>query len=136
MPPLNSRWRLLNDWALPNDLRDDYCNRDMFGTGTRDWQKAHNLVGQYPTDWLDRYLAWVATKDHIIVPAGTVFQFNRYHASNSGGVQITLQFIVSPDPALTPRKRGGKGRGFMRLYLQLENFNSLGEMEDASDVTD
>jgi hypothetical protein len=63
----------------------------------------------------------------------SVVSFNRYHASTWGDVQMTLQFITSPDPMLTPKKQGGKGKGHMRFYVDLDELNSLGELEYVHD---
>ena len=107
MPPLNSLWVFTEDWPLPSGMVTRYGNEELFKTNLG--QAQLNEMGP-------------------VIPAGTVVSFNRYHASNSGDVQMTLQFYRSPNPYMTPKKRGGKGKGPMRFYLNLEEFNSLGEM--------
>jgi hypothetical protein len=139
MPPLNSKWRLTNDVRMPDNFFTRQDHQVTFGImGAWDWLKSVNRDKEPGKDWIPDYQAYEKTvwPDGLTIPAGTVISFNRYHASNSGWVQITLQFIASPDPRLTPKKRGGKGKGPMRFYVKLDEFNMLGELEEASDVCD
>lgn len=134
MPPLNSLWMLTRDVPVTEALLNRYDNDTL--------QQSAGLVSL--NDWLNREgnrnsEGWVPrwhefNKEQLerlapTLPAGTIISFNRYHASNSGDVAITLQFYRSPDPRFTPKKRGGKGKGAMRFYVNLDEFNSLGEME-------
>jgi hypothetical protein len=124
MPPLNSWWRLTGDVNLPRRFVDAYDNNDLM-------DHVHGLPGYHGYTGTDNYYTWRRTQlpDQFLIPAGTVISFNRYHASNSGDVTMTLQFIASPDALLTPKKRGGKGKGPMRFYVNLDEFNLLGELE-------
>lgn len=136
MPPLNSFWRFKSDFALL-DIADRYGNGDTFQCELSQWPEFKDF------DWSKGQWEWTPAKHEAYdkwkeeqlaryggcIPAGTVVSFNRYHASNSGDVQMTLQFYSSPNPFLTPKKRGGKGKGPMRFYINLDQFNLLGEME-------
>lgn len=139
MPPLNSRWRLTQDVIMPDSFFYRIDNESALGLPSAwSWLSAENRTREEGNKWVEDYQAYLRSlwPDGVVIPAGTVVSFNRYHASNSGDMQMTLHFIISPDPRLTPRKRGGKGKGRMRFYLNLDEFNSLGELEDASDVHD
>jgi hypothetical protein len=136
MPPLNSWWRLVNEVKFPfvgiTYGNDEFLD-NMFGTlRPHEWLNANpGMRDDNGSIWVPLYHQYLADKrpPELVIPAGTVFSFNRYHASNSGAVNMTLQFIASPDPFLTPKKRGGKGKGAMRFYVNLDQFNSLGEMQ-------
>ena len=139
MPPLNSKWRLTRDVELPTSFLKRYANQDLV-----DHRYALKTVHQWldepgnrttDQEWIKNWHAFDATQrpETFLIPAGTVVSFNRYHASNSGDVQMTLQFIASPDLMLTPKKQGGKGKGHMRFYVNLDEFNSLGELEYVHD---
>jgi hypothetical protein len=134
MPPLNSLWVFKHDLVMPHSIISRYGN-DMFEAcyGLKNLHVWLDETGKRnDPDWVPQWHAFNATQLaalNAVIPAGTVVSFNRYHASNSGDVQMTLQFYRSPDPRLTPKKRGGKGKGPMRFYVNLDEFNSLGEME-------
>lgn len=135
MPPLNSMWVFTQDFPLTNEIIKRYQNdvfEESFGlTNLHVWiaEVGNPQFGdKWPPEWHKMRDAEI-TELNAVIPAGTVVSFNRYHASNSGDVQMTLQFYRSPDLRLTPKKRGGTGRGPMRFYLNLAEFNSLGDME-------
>ena len=138
MPPLNSLWVFTQDWAVPALCLTRYGNdtlKESFGApDLHKWLegRADRDSGKWVEHWHAFNNAEVA-KINPIIPAGTVVSFNRYHASNSGDVEMTLQFHSSPAKHLTPKKRKGTGKGHMRFYLNLDEFNSLGEMEPFTD---
>lgn len=144
LPPLDTFWRLTADYALREAMVDSYHNEEL----------AKNLgayinFGAWPTyannprgfGWTDalreeyaKYKAELRKNAHpLVFPAGTIFSMERYHVSRSGEDQITIMLKASPAPHLDPKKRGGKMKGKGRVYLWLEDFNAMPELEQVHD---
>jgi hypothetical protein len=147
LPPLNSRWRFAADWAPPQRFLDYPDNAATIHAETAAnyvlWQRATGLRTSHfdahgPGGWLEQSKNWAAAKRRERgTPEflrGTVLQIERYHVSRSGEDQITVKVLAAPDLRLSPKKHGGKMVGTARLYMRLEDFNTLPEMEDVTDV--
>jgi hypothetical protein len=149
MPPIDSMWRLTADVPLRAGMLGGYHNEELrtnLGASARtaDWSEYETVPGKpYAVSGFwdapgrrDRFKAWEAEQfKGLVLAKGTVLRFERYHVSRSGEEQITLMILVSPDQRINPKKMGGKAKGKGRVYLWVEDFNNLGELEPV-DVLD
>lgn len=134
VPPLNSQWKLLNPYQPADEILKNYSNETLTtGIGLdltiRMWGGNTNVSH---IDWVPDYHHWVRetiAHDPIVFPTGTIFQFNRYHFSNSGSQEATLEIISSPKKRFSPKKAGGTAKGKLRLYLNLAQLNDFPEIE-------
>jgi hypothetical protein len=130
LPPLGSRWRLPFAHPLSPSILNVYSGQDF----RMNIRQVHGVV--QPPDVVYPAFQGLATVPNPaldFLPADTIIQFNRYHVSNSGENEITLEVLFSPNPWLIPRNRGGKGKGKMRFYVRLEDLNEFPEMEPVNE---
>lgn len=149
IPPLDSQWRLKDDWQVPLSFFDRYDNAEIKKNFGLDYLDAHewpeyknSLSGNesyHAYSWWDqdpgrreRFAEWKKEKvkdNPPMFPKGTVIVFDRYHASHSGDHAITVRVLTSPNLLITPKKMGGKGKGKMRCYFHINELNSMPEIE-------
>lgn len=147
LAPLDSRWRLVHDWTPSQMFLNDHDNQEtMTGDTFSSFYQRYNKGDPNPghgkpdyEDWNRRFDA--ARKESIasygfdgVMPKGTIIQIERYHVSRSGENQITIKVLLSPSKFLTPKKQKGVMRGAGRLYFRLDDFNTLPELEEFTDV--
>ena len=139
LPPLDSMWETTGDWRVVRSFTGRYGNGEfMLNMGLaasasdwphRDLAKGWNWDDQMRAD----YSAWVdeqLNSPQAIIPAGSIFSMERYHVSRSGEDEVTLKMYRSPRLEICPRKRGGKGKGMMRFYVSLAEFNTFPELQE------
>jgi hypothetical protein len=141
LPPLDSQWRLAEDWASSDRFKNDSDNEETLWSQPKynfdAFTKATGIstVGAGST-WVEAYHEWRKSEREARgfdgnLPSGTVLQIERYHVSRSGENQITVKVVASPSQFLTPKKLKGQMRGAGRLYFNLDDFNTLPELEEA-----
>lgn len=138
LPPLDSKWRLLADWTPPPGVLSRHDNEEtLFATSHHIRWEAYTKANPYnPSDawneaWRQYAIDVKAAHGTPEFVSGTVFSMERYHASRSGHEQLTIKLLASPCPLLNPRKLGGRMRGAGRLYLTLQDINTMPELEEA-----
>jgi hypothetical protein len=148
LPPLDSRWRLVHDWTPSEAFFADFDNKEtLWGTEKYgDYNRFTEETGIStdgdaggPDGWVAKMQLWEKQKRiergfYGTIPAGTIIQIERYHVSRSGENQITIKVLLSPSKFLTPKKQKGVMRGAGRLYFRLDDFNTLPELEEFTDV--
>jgi hypothetical protein len=141
LPPLDSRWRLLGDYATDDRFRAgdnaETMTGDTFSTFYHRFTKSDPNPGHTTPEyaaWEERYteakrLTLAEYGFDGVIPAGTLLQIERYHISRSGTNQVTTKVLLSPSKFLTPKKHKGVMRGSGRLYFTLDQFNLLPDLE-------
>lgn len=140
-PPLDTSWRMEHFWNTPQSVIDRNDNGETIH-GEKGYQfdtfTADTGIPTTGQDWVKAFHAWQKAKRvERGIPEfvkGTVFTVERYHVSRSGEDQITLRVRASPEQRLHPKKQGGQMRGMGRLYLSIEEFNTLPDLEQVNDL--
>lgn len=142
LPPLDTVWRLLDDWTPPASF-SNYGNWDFFRTYGAQHGRWTEITGRQvvdpdetPEQYSERWNASLAADmlaHDVRFPKGTVVVFDRYHVSHSGSEEITLRVLASPDQRINPKKQGGKLKGKGRFYVTVLHINAFPEVEQVHD---
>lgn len=132
LPPLDSLWELTEDWQVPVPFMTRYGNTEFAQCMGIDitlgaWPKygpGYTWDDAARAEWIEWRNQRMAEGDATI-PAGSIFSMERYHVSRSGEDEVTLKMYRSPRLEISPKKRGGKGKGHMRFYVSLAEFNTF-----------